>query len=80
MSTLSIEIPTSIHRNAQRFADQEGITLSQLVSSAVGEKLAAFEAIKMLEERALKGSHVNIESILAKIPPNEPLEALDRKK
>lgn len=80
MSTLSIEIPASIHRNAQRFADQEGITLSQLVSSAVGEKLAAFEAMEMLEEKALKGSNVNIESIIAKIPPNEPLEALDRKK
>jgi hypothetical protein len=80
MSTLSIEIPTSIHRNAQRFADQEGITLSQLVSSAVGEKLAAFEAMEMLEEKALKGSNVNIESIIAKIPSNEPLEALDRKK
>ena len=80
MSTLSIEIPTSIHRNAQRFAEQEGITLSQLVSSAVGEKLAAFEAMEMLEDRARKGSRVNIESILVKIPPNEPLEALDRKK
>jgi hypothetical protein len=80
MSTLSIEIPASIHRNAQRFADQEGITLSQLVSSAVGEKLAAFGAMEMLEEKALKGSNVNIESIIAKIPPNEPLEALDRKK
>ena len=78
MSTLSVEIPTSIHRHAQRFAEQEGITLSQLVSSAVGEKLSALEAMEMLEERARKGGNV-IDSILAKIPPNEPLEPLDRK-
>ena len=78
MSTLSVEIPTSIHRNAQRFAEQEGITLSQLVSSAVGEKLAAFEAMEMLEERARQGSNVDIDSIFAKISPIEPLEALDR--
>ena len=79
MSTLSVEIPTSIHRQAQRFAEQEGITLSQLVSSAVGEKLSALEAMEMLEERARKGENVVIDSILAKIPPNEPLEPLDRK-
>ena len=35
---------------------------------------------EMLEERARKGSNVNIESIIAKIPPNKPLEALDPKK
>jgi hypothetical protein len=69
MSTLSVEIPASINRNAQRFADQEAITLSELVSSAVGEKLAAFEAMEILEVRARKGSHVNIESILAKYLP-----------
>ena len=69
MSTLSVEIPTSIHRHAQRFAEQEGITLSQLVSSAVGEKLSALEAMEMLEERARKGANVVIDSILAKIHP-----------
>jgi hypothetical protein len=53
--------------------------LSQLVSSAVGEKLSALEAMEMLEEWARKGANVVIDSILAKIPPNEPLEPLDRK-
>ena len=79
MSILSIEIPTSIHRHAQRFADQEGITLSQLVSSAVGEKLSVLEAMESLEERARKGANVDIDAILSKIPANEPLEPLDRK-
>ena len=62
MSTLRVEIPTSIHRDAQRFAEQEGITLSQLVSSAVGEKPSALEAMEMLEERARKGGNVVIDS------------------
>jgi hypothetical protein len=53
--------------------------LSQLVSSAVGEKLSAFEAMEMLEERARQGANVDIDSIFAKIPPIEPLEPLDRK-
>lgn len=49
------------------------------VSSAVGEKFSAMESMEMLEERARLGAGVDIDSILAKIPANEPLEPLDRK-
>ncbi len=80
MSTLSVEIPMSIHKHAQHFAEQEGITLSQLVSSAVWEKLSTMEAMGALEEQARISAGVNIDSILAKIPANEPSEHLDSKK
>lgn len=40
--------------------------------------LLVMEAMEMLEERARQGSNVDIDSIFAKIPPIEPLEALDR--
>jgi len=46
--------------------------------SAVGQKLAALDAMEMLQERARQGSNVDIDSIFAKIPPIEPLEPLDR--
>jgi hypothetical protein len=35
--------------------------------------------MEMLEERARKGANLVIDSILAKILSNEPLEPLDRK-
>lgn len=56
------------------------MTEDELVSSAVGEKLSATEAMEMLEERARIGAGVNIDSILAKIPASEPSEPLDSKK
>jgi predicted HicB family RNase H-like nuclease len=41
MSTLSVRVPASLHRNLRELAQREGISMNQLISSAVGEKLAA---------------------------------------
>ncbi len=40
MSTLSIRLPNSIHQHAKRLARDEGISVNQLVSSALAEKLS----------------------------------------
>ena len=72
MSTLSIRLPNSIHQHAKRLARAEGISVNQLVSSALAEKLAALDAERYLRERAERGKNVNIDAILAKIPQVEP--------
>jgi hypothetical protein len=74
MSTLSIRLPNSIHQHAKRLASSEGISVNQLVSSAVAEKLAALDAERYLNERAERGRKVDIDAILAKIPKVEPEE------
>lgn len=73
MSTLSIRLPNSIHRNAKRLAQAEGISVNQLVSSALSEKLSALDTELLLEERANRGKHVDIESILNKVPAEPPM-------
>jgi len=40
MSTLSVRLPTSLHRQLRELAEREGVSMNQLISSAVGEKLA----------------------------------------
>lgn len=77
MSTLSIRLPNSIHQHAKRLAQDEGISVNQLVSSALAEKLSAIDAERYLNERAERGRSVNIDAILAKVPDIEP-EAHDR--
>jgi len=72
MSTLTIQFPNSICENAKRLAAQEGISLDQLVSSALAEKLAALDAERYLRERAERGRKVDIDGILARIPAVEP--------
>jgi hypothetical protein len=49
MGTLSIRLPNSPH---QRLAEREGISINQLVSSALAEKLSALDAERYLRERA----------------------------
>ena len=72
MSTLSIRLPNSIHQHAKRLARDEGISVNQLVSSALAEKLSALDAERYLSERAERGKQVDIDAILAKIPAVEP--------
>ena len=78
MSALSIRLPESLHKNAKVYALQEGISVNQLISTALAEKLSALAAEDYLERRAARGSRVKFESALAKVPDGEP-EAWDRK-
>jgi hypothetical protein len=77
MSTLSIQLPNSILEHAKRLARDEGVSINQLASSALAEKLSALDAERYLNERAQRGQQVDIEAILAKIPAVEP-EPYDR--
>ena len=72
MSTLSIRLPNSIHQHAKRLARHEGVSVKQLVSSALAEKLSALDAERYLNERTERGKKVDIDAILAKIPAVEP--------
>jgi len=72
MNTLSVRLPNSIHHHAKRLARSEGVSVNQLVSSAVAEKLAAIDTERYLGERAARGRRVVIDAILAKVPNVEP--------
>jgi hypothetical protein len=72
MSTLSLRLPESIHRHLKTLAEREGISINQLVNSAVAEKLAALMTEEYLQARADRGSRRKLRSVLAKVPDVEP--------
>jgi hypothetical protein len=72
MSTLSLRLPESIHRNLKTLAEREGISINQLINSAVAEKLAALMTEDYLEQRAARGSRRKLKAVLAKVPDVEP--------
>jgi predicted HicB family RNase H-like nuclease len=41
MSALSLRLPESLHRKLAEVADREGVSINQLINSAVAEKMAA---------------------------------------
>ncbi len=74
MTTLSLRLPNSLHKQLRELAQQEGVSMSQLINSAVSEKVSALMTEKYLEERAARGSRAAFERVLAKVPDVEPME------
>lgn len=56
VGTLSLRLPESLHRKLAEVAEQEGISLNQLISSAAAEKLAALMTEDYLMRRAARAS------------------------
>jgi HicB family len=81
MSTLSIRLPNSFHRQLREIAVREGVSMNQLISSAVGEKLAALMTEDYLG-RAKRGSRKAYEAVLGKVrdAPTEERDQLSNKR
>lgn len=77
MSALSLRLPTFLHKKLGDLAKREGVSINQLISSAVAEKMAALMTAEYLQERAKRGSRKKFEAVLAKVPDREP-EVFDR--
>ena len=75
MSTLSLRIPASLHRELRELARREGVSINQVVNSAVGEKVASLRTLDYLRERAQRGSRALFEQVLAKVPDAPPEDA-----
>ena len=74
MSILSLRIPESLHRELRDLARREGVSINQVISSAVGEKVASLRTLEYLRERGSRGSRWRFERVLAKVPNVEPEE------
>jgi len=74
MSTLSLRLPEYLHNSIRELAKQEGISINQLITLAVAEKMSALMTEDYLEQRAKQGSRAKYEAVLAKVPDVEPEE------
>ena len=77
MSALSVRLPESLHRKLAEVAEREGVSINQLINSAVAEKMSALMTEEYLGKRAKRGSRRKFEAVLAKVPDVNP-EATDR--
>lgn len=72
MSALSVRLPDSLHRQLKQLAKKEGVSVNQLISTAVAEKLSALMTEDYLRERAVRGDRGQFEAALALVPDVEP--------
>jgi predicted transcriptional regulator len=72
MATLSLRLPDSLHRHLKDLAEKEKVSINQLISTAVAEKMSALMTVDYLEALAREGSREAFEAVLAKVPDAEP--------
>lgn len=77
MSALSLRLPASIHRRLGEVAEREGVSINQLINSAVAEKISALLTEEYLAERAARGTRGRFLAVLRKVPDVEP-DQVDR--
>ncbi len=60
MSALNIRLPESLNKNAKVYASLEGISVNQLISTALAEKMSALATEDYLEKRAARGNAAHL--------------------
>jgi hypothetical protein len=75
MSTISLRLPESLHESARDLAKQEHVSVNQLITTALAEKMSALMTEEYLGHRAKRGSRKKFAAALAKVAKVEPEES-----
>ena len=78
MSTVEIVLPDSLHKLARELAEEEGISMNQLITLALAEKVSALKTEDYLSARAARGDRAKFVAALAKVADIEPPDERDR--
>ena len=74
MGALSLRLPESIHRHIRDIAKAEGVSINQLISSAITEKISAIMTEEYLQKRADRANIKDMEAVLNKVSKREPMK------
>ncbi|MGQ0602067.1 MAG: toxin-antitoxin system HicB family antitoxin [Anaerolineales bacterium] len=77
MSTISLRLPDSLHKQVRKLAEQESVSINQLITLALAEKLSALLTEEYLDKRAERGSRKKFERAMARVSKVKP-EGHDR--
>ena len=77
MSSISLRLSESLHKRVRELAQKEGISINQLINTALAEKISALMTVEYLRERAERGSRNKFEKALSRVKDIEP-QAEDR--
>lgn len=72
MSTISLRLPESLHKMARQLADKENISINQLITLALAEKISALTTEDYLKARAARGDRDKFLAAMAKVADIEP--------
>jgi hypothetical protein len=73
MSTMSLRLPDYLHKSARQLAKSEHISVNQLVSTALAEKISALATEDYLDALAAQGSREAFNRVMSKAKDRPPL-------
>ena len=74
MSAISLRLPDSLHEKVRELAQRENVSINQMITLALAEKISAMMTEEYLGERASRGSREKFDHVLSKIPDIKPEE------
>ncbi|MEP7135819.1 MAG: toxin-antitoxin system HicB family antitoxin [Chloroflexota bacterium] len=74
MSAISLRLPESLHKAARDLARTENISINQLITLALAEKVSALAAEDFIQKRAARASKQKFVNALAKVPHAAPAD------
>ena len=75
MSTISVRLPDSLHETARKLFRKEHVSINQLLTTALAEKISALMTENYLKKRAKNAPTTEeFEKLLEKVPDIEPEE------
>ena len=78
MTMLQIPLPDPLHDQLRAWAEKENVSIEQLATAAVAEKLSALQQLAYFRERAGRSDRKKFLDVMKKvphvppIPPDEP--------
>jgi hypothetical protein len=78
MTKVVVQLPDSIRKRAETLAALDGVSMDQLLATALAEKIAVLEAVDHIAARAARGDLAKYRQILERVPRSGVAEAWDR--
>ena len=74
MSTISLRLPESLHKKVRELAKTEDVSINQLITTALAEKMSALMTVDYLRDRGALSDRAAYDAVLAKVRDVEPDE------
>ena len=67
MSTISLRLPDFLHEELRKLAQRENVSINQLATLAIAEKIATLETADYLSQRASRADKKEFQRAMAKV-------------
>ena len=75
MSAMSVRLPESLHQKLRELAERENVSMNQMITLALAEKISALMTEEYLGRRGKKGSRQKFDRALSKVADVAPEDA-----